>query len=506
MTEPEPRAPQDTPAGTHPETVETYDVVVIGAGPGGEVLADRAAHAGLSVAVVEDGAVGGACSYTACVPSKALLRPGAALASARAVDGARQSVTGPPEPEAVLARRDRFTGRGDDSGQAAWLTAAGATLVRGRGRLDGERRVRVTAAHGATRLLRAGQAVVLATGSEPVMPDIDGLDRIGVWTSERATTADAVPDRLVVVGGGVVACETATAWRSLGAEVTLLVRGRALLPDWEPCAGEEVARGLTGLGISVRFGVSALAVARDADTGEVSVTTDDGGVLRCDELLVAVGRRPRTAGLGLEDVVPGHPASAPAGHPASAPAGLPVDDTGRVTSVPGGWLYAIGDVSGRAHLTHLAKYQARACAAALAARAAGRAAAGGPWQPGAANAARTAAAQAVFTLPEVASVGLTERAARRAGFTVRTAEYRTDDVAGAALHADGYRGHAKLVVDAERHVVLGCTLTGPMATELIHTATVAIAGEVPLDRLWHAVPAFPTVSEIWLRLLETYGL
>ncbi|MFH7594780.1 NAD(P)/FAD-dependent oxidoreductase [Streptomyces racemochromogenes] len=476
------------------ETVETYDVVVIGAGPGGEVLADRAAHAGLSVAVVEDGAVGGACSYTACVPSKALLRPGAALASARAVDGARQSVTGPPEPEAVLARRDRFTGRGDDSGQAAWLTAAGATLVRGRGRLDGERRVRVTATDGATRVLRAGRAVVLATGSEPVMPDIDGLDRIGVWTSERATTADAVPDRLVVVGGGVVACETATAWRSLGAEVTLLVRGRALLSDWEPCAGEEIARGLTGLGIGVRFGVTALAAARDADTGEVSVTTDDGGVLRCDELLVAVGRRPRTAGLGLEDVVPGHPAS--------APAGLPVDDTGRVTSVPGGWLYAIGDVSGRSHLTHLAKYQARACAAALAADA-GRPAAVGSWQPGT---VRAAAAQAVFTLPEAASVGLTERAARQAGFTVRTAEYRTDDVAGAALHADGYRGHAKLVVDAERRVVLGCTLTGPMATELIHTATVAVAGEVPLDRLWHAVPAFPTVSEIWLRLLEAYGL
>ncbi|MEU3910166.1 NAD(P)/FAD-dependent oxidoreductase [Streptomyces sp. NPDC029721] len=472
--------------------------MVIGAGPGGEVLADRAVRGGLSVAVVEDGAVGGACSYTACVPSKALLRPGAALASARAVDGARQSVTGPPDPAAVLARRDRFTGRGDDAGQASWLAAAGAALVRGRGRIDGERRVHVTAADGTTRVLRARQAVVLATGSEPVLPDIDGLDGAGAWTSERATTADAVPGRLVVIGGGVVACEAATAWRSLGAEVTVLVRGRSLLSDWEPCAGEEVARGLTGLGAAVRFGVTALSVARDADTGEVSVETDDGGVLRCDELLVAVGRRPRTAGLGLEDVVPGYPAS--------AAERLPVDDTGRVTSVPGGWLYAIGDVSGRAQLTHLAKYQARACAAALVERAAGRPAEGGPRQPWSAGAARTAAARAVFTLPEVASVGLTERAARGAGFTVRTAEYRTDDVAGAALHADGYRGHAKLVVDADRRVVLGCTLTGPMATELIHTATVAIVGEVPLDRLWHAVPAFPTVGEVWLRLLEAYGL
>ncbi|MFD8288087.1 dihydrolipoyl dehydrogenase family protein [Streptomyces lavendulae] len=471
---------------------------MIGAGPGGEVLADRAVRAGLSVAVIEDGAVGGACSYTACVPSKALLRPGAALAAARAVDGARQAVTGPADAAAALARRDRFTGRGDDAGQAAWLTAAGATLVRGRGRIEGVRRVRVTAPDGTTRTLSAGQAVVLATGSEPVLPDIDGLDSVDVWTSEQATTADAVPARLVVIGGGVVACEAATAWRSLGAEVTVLVRGRALLADWEPCAGEEIARGLTGLGIGMRFGVTALSAVRDADTGEVSVETDDGAVLRCDELLVAVGRRPRTTGLGLENVLPGTPAN--------TTEGLTVDDTGRVTSVPGGWLYAIGDVSGHAQLTHLAKYQARACAAALAERAAGRAAAGIPWQPWSANAVRTAAAQAVFTLPEAASVGLTERAAREAGFTVRTAEYRIDDVAGAALHADGFRGHAKLVVDADRHIVLGCTLTGPMATELIHTATVAIVGEIPLDRLWHAVPAFPTVGEIWLRLLEAYGL
>ncbi|MFD8141570.1 dihydrolipoyl dehydrogenase family protein [Streptomyces sp. NPDC059708] len=489
-----PPAPSET---RQDGSARTYDVVVIGAGPGGEVLADRAARSGLSVAVVEDGPVGGACSYTACVPSKALLRPGAALASARSVQGARQSVTGPPDAEAVLARRDRFTGRGDDSGQAAWLKATGATLMRGRGRIDGERRVRVTAADGTTRTLYARHAVVLATGSEPALPDLDGIDRAGVWTSERATTADAVPGRLAVIGGGVVACEAATAWRTLGAEVTLLVRGRALLPDWEPCAGEEVARGLSGLGVRVRFGVTAVCAARDPDGAGMSVTTDDGAVLRCDELLVAVGRRPRTADLGLETVLP---------VPASGAARLPVDDTGRVTSVPGGWLYAVGDAGGRAQVTHLAKYQARACAAALVDRAGGRPAPSGPWQPWTTTADRTAAARAVFTQPEVASVGLTERAAREAGFTVRTAEYRTDDVAGAGLHADGYRGHAKLVVDADRQVVLGCTLTGPMATELIHTATVAIVGEIPLDRLWHAVPAFPTVSEIWLRLLEAHGL
>ncbi|MFB7861353.1 MULTISPECIES: dihydrolipoyl dehydrogenase family protein [unclassified Streptomyces] len=471
-----------------------YDVVVIGGGPGGEVVADRLVRAGLTAVVVEAEEVGGECSYRACVPSKALLRPGAARAAARAVGGARQSVTGALDAAQVLARRDRFTGRGDDTGQADWLDGAGVALERGHGRLAGERRVEVTGADGTVRTLRARHAVVLSTGTEPVLPPVEGLDRIDVWTSRQATTADAVPERLVVVGGGVVACEMATAWRSLGAAVTLLVRDQALLTDWEPCVGEEVTRGLTGLGVTIRFGVSATRVARDATTRTVTVDTDDGATLVCDELLVAVGRRPRTADLGLDSV------GVRAGH------WLPVDDTCRVTALDGTWLYAVGDVNHRAPLTHMAKYQARACAAAIAERAAGRPAVPGGGQAWSAEADRFAVPQAVFTSPEVASVGLTERAAREAGIAVRAVEYRVDDVAGAALYADDYRGHAKLVVDESRGVVVGCTLTGPLATELVHTATVAVVGEVPLERLWHAVPAFPTVSEIWLRLLEAYGL
>ncbi|MFD5326466.1 dihydrolipoyl dehydrogenase family protein [Streptomyces sp. NPDC127092] len=473
---------------------DTYDVVVVGGGPGGEVVADRLVRAGLTAVLVEADAVGGECSYRACVPSKALLRPGAARAEARSVDGARQAVTGAVDPARVLARRDRFTGRGDDTGQADWLGAAGIALVRGHGRLAGERRVEVTRADGSVRTLRARRAVVVCTGTEPALPPVEGIDRIGVWTNRQATTADAVPERLVVIGGGVVACEMATAWRSLGSSVTLLVRDQALLTGWEPCAGEEVTRGLGDLGVTVRFGVSAVRVARDDATRTVTVDTDDGTTLVCDEVLAAVGRRPRTADLGLDSV--------------GLPAGdwLPVDDTCRVTAVEGDWLYAVGDVNRRAPLTHMAKYQARACAAAIAERAAGRPADIGGWRAWSAEADRVAVPQAVFTRPEVASVGLTERAARAAGLAVRTVEYRVDDVAGAAFHADDYRGLAKLVVDETRGVVVGCTLTGPMATELIHTATVAVVGEVPLERLWHAVPAFPTVSEVWLRLLEAYGL
>ncbi|MFJ6350626.1 dihydrolipoyl dehydrogenase family protein [Streptomyces sp. NPDC092046] len=474
--------------------MDTYDVVVVGGGPGGEVVADRAVRSGLTAVVVEAEAVGGECSYRACVPSKALLRPGAALAAARAVDGARQAVTAPVDPAHALARRDRFTGRGDDTGQADWLDGAGIALVRGHGRLAGERRVEVTGADGTLRTLLARYAVVVCTGTQAALPPVEGIDGIGVWTSRQATTADAVPDRLVVIGGGAVACEMATAWRSLGSSVTMLVRDRALLTGWEPCAGEEVARGLGALGVTIRFGVSALRVARDAATRTVTVDTDDGAVLHCDELLAAVGRRPRTADLGLDSV--------------GLPAGgrLPVDDTCRVTTVEGDWLYAVGDVNQRAPLTHMAKYQARACAAAIAERAAGRPATTGGRQAWSAEADRVAVPQAVFTHPEVASVGLTERAARAAGLAVRVVEYRVDDVAGAALHADDFRGLAKLVVDEARGLVVGCTLTGPLATELIHTATVVIVGEVPLERLRHAVPAFPTVSEVWLRLLEAYGL
>ena len=482
---------EGTDEATHEDT---YDVVVVGGGPGGEVVADRIVRSGLTAVVVEAEAVGGECSYRACVPSKALLRPGAARETARAVGGARQAVTGTLDAAAVLARRDRFTGRGDDTGQADWLNGAGIALVRGHGRLSGERRVDVTGGDGTVRILRARLAVVLSPGTEPVLPPVEGLDRIGVWTNRQATTADAVPGRLVVIGGGVVACEMATAWSSLGSSVTLLVRDQALLTGWEPCAGEEVVRGLTGLGVTIRFGVSATRVSRAETPRAVTVETDDGAALVCDEVLVAVGRRPRTADLGLETV--------------GLPKGdwLPADDTCRVTAVDGDWLYAVGDVNHRAPLTHMAKYQARACAAAIAERAAGRPARTGGWQAWSAEADRVAVPQAVFTHPEVASVGLTERAGREAGVVVRAVEYRIDDVAGAALYADDYRGHAKLVVDETRGVVVGCTLTGPMASELIHTTTVAIVGEVPLDRLRHAVPAFPTVSEVWLRLLEAYGL
>ncbi|MDH6145851.1 pyruvate/2-oxoglutarate dehydrogenase complex dihydrolipoamide dehydrogenase (E3) component [Kitasatospora sp. GP30] len=487
------RNPTSPSQGPDLPAAAEYDVVVIGAGPTGENVADRVVKAGLSAVIVEGELVGGECSYFACVPSKALLRPAAAVAEAHAVAGAREAVTGPLDVPAVLGRRDAFVSGLRDDGQVQWLKSAGIDLVRGWGRLAGERRVAVRTDSGEAALT-ARHAVVLCTGSSAVMPPVPGLADVGAWTSREATTADAAPRRLVVLGGGVVGCEMAAAWSALGSRVTMLVRGEGLLPSWEPFAAARVADGLRGEGVEIRTGVEAERVARDHPSGVVTTYLSDGSTVESEEFLVATGRSPRTGGLGLETV-----GLEPGGR-------LLVDDSCRVTELAAGWLYAAGDINQRSPLTHMGKYQARACATAIAARAAGRRANPTPWTAGAATADHRAVPQVVFTRPEAAAVGLTEEQARRAGLPVRVVEYPIGDVAGASLLADGYRGHAKLVVDEQRSIVVGCTLVGPGVGELIHAATVAIVGEVPLERLWHAVPAFPTVSEIWLRLLERYGL
>jgi dihydrolipoamide dehydrogenase len=481
---------------------QEYDVVVIGAGPSGENVADRVRRGGLSVVVVESELVGGECSYWACVPSKALLRPPAALAAARAVDGARQAITGDLAAEAVLARRTRFThGWVDDSGQVAWLERKGIGLIRGRGRLAGDRKVEVTDSDHDTTTLAVRHAVVIATGSAAAIPPIRGLAEPLVWTSREATSAETVPGRLAIIGGGVVACEMASAWRALGAEVTMLVRSAGLLAKMEPFAGEMVAASLRSAGVQVRTRTGVARVRRLARATPVEIWTSDADPgqaadLIADELLVAAGRAPRTSGLGLESVglVP------PGGW-------LAVDDSCLVEAVPGGWLYAVGDVNRRNLLTHMGKYQARACGDAIVARARGDLTGQPqPWSELAASADHLGAPQVVFTEPEVAAVGLTEAAALEQNLPVRAVDYEIGEVSGARLSADGYQGKARFVIDERRKVLVGATFVGPGTSELLHSATVAIVGEVPLGRLWHAVPSFPTISEVWLRLLEAYGL
>ena len=472
----------------------TYDVVVVGGGPTGENVAGRVARAGLRCVLVEAELIGGECSYWACIPSKALLRPPAALEEARTVRGAAAAVTGSLDVGAVLARRDDFVEHYNDDSQVRWLADHGVDLVRGHGRLAGDRRVLVDQDGGGSVELVARHAVAICAGSAPLFPPIPGLAAARPWTSREATSATAAPRRLAILGGGVVGCEMATAWRSLGTEeITVLQRGERLLAGYEPFVGEAVAAAIERRGGRVLFGADAQAVERDGD-GSVRVTLAGGEVVVADELLVAAGRRPRTDDLGLETVglEPG--------------SWLEADDTLRVGAVGGGWLYAAGDVNHRALLTHMGKYQARICADVIAARAAGRPVDPAPWSRHAATANHACIPQVIFTEPEVAAVGPTKEAAEQHGLPIRVVDYELADIAGATLYADGYQGHARMVVDERRGVLLGMTVVGMAVGEMIHAATIAVAGEVPLHRLWHAVPSYPTMSEIWLRLLETYGL
>jgi pyruvate/2-oxoglutarate dehydrogenase complex dihydrolipoamide dehydrogenase (E3) component len=461
----------------------TYDLIVIGAGAVGENLADRAVQGGLTALLIESELVGGECSYWACMPSKALLRSGIALRAAQAVGGTREAVTGELDVAATFARRDGFTSNWDDAGQVKWVEGAGIALVRGHARLTAEKEVTVDGT-----VYTARHAVAVCVGSDAMLPDIPGLADVSPWTSREATSAKVAPKRLAIIGGGVVGVEMATAYQSFGTEVTIISRA-SLLGNQEPFAGELVTASLEKFGVIVLRGVETTSAHRD-DIG-VTLQLDNGSTVVADEVLVSTGRVPRTGDLGFENVglTPGD--------------WLDVDDTMLVKGFD--WLYACGDVNHRALLTHQGKYQARAAGDVIAARALGTGVHDNRFGKHAATADHEMVPQVTFSDPEVASVGLTAKAAEKAGYDIRVVDYNLGWVAGASLQADGYEGQARMIVDEKRKVIIGVTFVGQDVAELLHAATTAIVGEVPIDRLWHAVPAYPTMSEIWLRLLETYG-
>ncbi|MDX6588260.1 MAG: hypothetical protein QOI31_2733 [Solirubrobacterales bacterium] len=449
-----------------------FDVIVIGAGPSGEVAAGRLADADLDVALCERELVGGECSFYACMPSKALVRPGELIGEVGRVPGielASEDLTA----SAVLERRDEVIHSLDDSSMLPWLEDRGIELFRSEARLDGERRVVA-----GDDVLTARKAVIVATGTTASLPPIPGLAEADPWTNRKATTAHEVPESLIVIGGGPVGCELSQAWHSLGAVVALLEVAPRLVPAEEEFASKELQEALTEAGIDVRTGVDIANAA--GEDGRVHVTFEGGETIEAERLMVAAGRRPNSAGIGLETV------------------GLEegdwigVDDQLRVNGHD--WLYAIGDINKRSLLTHSGKYQARvACETILGRKARASSDLGGP-------------PRVTFTDPQISAVGLTAEKAREAGINVETVDVSTSGNAGASFHGRDTPGTSRLVIDKDREVVVGATFVGYQTAELLHSATIAIAGEVPMEKLVEAIPTFPTRTEIWLRLLEKYGL
>jgi dihydrolipoamide dehydrogenase len=455
---------------------DTFDLVVIGGGPGGEAAAAHAAKAGARVAIVERELMGGECPYWGCMPSKALLRPGQVIAETRRHPGAAEMLTGQLDVTEVLARRDEVVRHLDDSSHAGRIEKHGIEIVRGHGRLDGERCVQVKLNDGGTRTLHASRSVILAPGTRGSIPPIEGLADARPWTNREATLVKTAPASLAIVGGGVIAVELAQAFASFGTSVTVIEAMDRLLLREEPEAAKLVHTSLVDAGVTVLCGSRVASVHR-SDSG-VEIGIEGAEPVVADEVLVATGRTVNSEHLGLETagVEPGRGGV------------ITVNNCMQVPTLD--WLFVVGDANGRAQLTHTAVYQAK-----VAAR----------------NALgmqtfcvedEVAAPRVVFTEPNVCGVGHTLASATEAGLRVRAFDRDPQRVAAGSFYGRGSEGFARLVVDLDSQLIVGATFVGTDLAELLHSATIAIVGQVPIERLRHCVAPFPTRSEVWTRLVD----
>ncbi len=443
---------------------ENFDVIVIGMGPGGEVAASQLLKAGKRVGVIERELIGGECGYWACIPSKTLLRPPEAktgVARAEGVGGAQL------DWPATRDYRDSMIRNLDDSKQVTGYEKSGATVIKDAARITGPGQVE---AGGRTLTT---EHIIVATGSDAVVPPIEGLDEVPVWTNREATTLREIPQRAVMIGGSAVGVELGLFLRRYGAEVTILERSGRLLSREDPRPGELTRQYLREEGIDVRTSTSAVRARRDGT--DTIVELDSGEQVRCDVIIVGTGRTPRAADLGLENV----------GIELGERGEVVVDDHCRA----GNGVWALGDVTGVMPFTHVAMYMARVVADNI---------------TGTERTARyEGIPRVVFADPEVAAVGLTTQQAGQQGLPIASAEIDLSQaIARPWTYENNPRGHLGVLADKQRRVLIGAWAVGPQASEWIHTAALAVREQLPVERLRDQIAQFPTYNEGWLKAFQ----